>query len=92
MFLGLAQLRLGELEHARSNFQRAVAKDQRESIVGRYYLGVVAYQEGHWSEAQEDFTAVVAATPDSDVGREAVTFLTKIRAGQRPLYTASGAV
>jgi tetratricopeptide (TPR) repeat protein len=81
LFLGIAQLRREQFAAARQNFARAAAHDPSVQISARYYQGVVAYREGKWSEAEEQFSSVVHSSPDSAMGREAATFLTDIRAG-----------
>jgi tetratricopeptide (TPR) repeat protein len=81
LFLGLAQLRLGDPDAARENFRRA-ARDPALQVSSSYYQGVVAYQQARWSEARDHFTAVVEASPTSDLGREAAQFLSVVRARQ----------
>ena len=79
LFLGIAQLRLGELAPAQANFERAAARDPKQALAARYYLGIVAYQEGKLSASSEHFTYVAQASPDTDMGREAKSFMEKIQ-------------
>jgi Tfp pilus assembly protein PilF len=90
LFLGLAQLRLGLLEKARENFDRA-AVDSEQNLAARYYKGVVDYREGNWSEATGHFAYVAQVSPDSAVGREADAFLVKIRGTRGRRYQVYGA-
>jgi len=92
LFLGIAQLRLGRIEAARRNFLRAAEKDPEQALVARYYEGVANYQEANWSRSAEQFTYVVQTSPDSVMGREAASFLEKIRAAERERYQVHGAV
>lgn len=81
-FLGLTQLRLGHFDAARQNFERAAAKDPQLAVSSRYYQGVIEYQAQDWSKAREHFDHVATSSPDSEMGREARAFLTKLRAGR----------
>jgi tetratricopeptide (TPR) repeat protein len=94
LFLGIAQLRLGELAPAQAGFERAQARDPKQALAARYYLGIVAYQRGKLSAAEDHFTSVAQASPDTDMGREAKTFLEKIDAlqarWQYQVYAALG--
>jgi tetratricopeptide (TPR) repeat protein len=93
LFLGIAQLRVGTLASAQRNFERAELKDPSLRLPARYYRGIAAYQDGKWSDAERDFGYVAAYDPQSDMGREATTFLQRIRSGDYPrvqLYGAFG--
>jgi TolA-binding protein len=93
-FLGLAQLNLGDLDHAAQNFKRAAA-DPALGVSVRYYQGVIAYQRGDWATAEDNFRYVVSTSPDSEIGREASAFLARGRGAGAPLaknYTVFGAV
>ncbi len=92
LFLGLAQLRLGQDARARSSFQRAGAGDPALTVPARYYQGVAAYQAEQWHDAEEHFAAVVAANPDSAMGREAAQFVAALQARRPKAYQASAAV
>ena len=83
-FLGIAQLRLGKTAAARQNFERAAARDPELALASRYYLGVVEYQGKNWPKAQEHFSYVATTSPNSEMGRQANTFLGQIRAGVQP--------
>jgi tetratricopeptide (TPR) repeat protein len=81
LFLGIAQLRLQQLDSARANFERAAAKDPKESLAAKYYLGVVDYQQGRWTDARQQFTAVAEGSPATEMGREAAKFLDRMSKG-----------
>lgn len=91
LFLGIAYLRSGQLQRARENFHRA-ASDPEQSLTVRYYEGVISYQEGNRAAAGEHFAAVLAASPDSALGREAQAFLVKLGAIERRRYQLYGTV
>ena len=90
LFLGIAQLRTGRTPAARRNFDRAEAKDTTLRLPARYYRGVAAYQDGQWSDAEKDFDYVAAYDPESDMGREASTFLQRIRSGDYARWEVYG--
>ena len=93
-FLGLAQLRLSQPDAARQNFQHAAAVDPQLAVSARYYQGVIDYQAQNSSAAQAHFEYVVSTSPDSEMGKDAATFLERIKKGvpsvDRP-YTLFGA-
>ena len=82
LFLGIAQLRVGNSSAARQNLRRAEDKDTTLRLPARYYRGIAAYQDGKWSDAEGDFEYVAAYDPESDMGREAASFLRTIRSGE----------
>jgi tetratricopeptide (TPR) repeat protein len=86
LFLGLAHLRLQEFDRANENFIRAGDRDPALWVPASYYRGIVDYQQGRVSEASAHFEVVVNERPDSEMGREAAAFLTKIRTGGRKRY------
>ena len=92
LFLGIAQLRLGELASARQNFQRAVSKDPKLDLASQYYIGLTYYQENNWSEAENHFRKVVSLKADSEMGHQANAFLGKMREALNPIYELSGSV
>ena len=92
LFLGVAQLRLDEIEAARQNFARAAARDPELKTAAAYYEGVADYREGYFDTAQEHFTQVANSNPDSEMGREAHAFLAKIEQRDRPAFSAIGSV
>ena len=92
LFLGLAQLRVGQLRQARENFRRAQARDPKQTLAAHYYQGITDYQDRKWADAEGHFTYVFHASPESVMGHEAQTFLEKIEAGQRPQYHVYGAL
>jgi tetratricopeptide (TPR) repeat protein len=83
-FLGIAQLRLGQLDAARTNFGRAATQDPKLAVPARYYQGVTEYQTRNWDAAQQHFDYVAQTSPESEMGREAKAFLAKIKAGTGP--------
>jgi tetratricopeptide (TPR) repeat protein len=90
LFLGIAQLRVGRSVAARHNFDRAEEKDTTLRLPARYYRGIAAYQEGKFSDAERDFGYVAAYDPQSDMGRQATTFLQRIRSGEYSQWEAYG--
>lgn len=92
LFLGIAQLRVGDLEVARRNFERAATRDPSLTLSARYYEGVVAYREGKWAQAEDHFDYVNTASPNSDMGREAATFLSLLRNEQLKTLVVYGAL
>ena len=92
LFLGLAQLRLGQRENARENFRRAAARDPALANTLRYYEGVIDYEEGNFLGARRHFTYVANAIPGTDMGREAAAFLSRIRQGEAPTHEVYGAL
>jgi tetratricopeptide (TPR) repeat protein len=82
LFLGIAQLRVGRTAAARQSLQRAEEKDTTLRLSARYYRGIAAFQDGKWSDAERDFEYVAAYDPETEMGREAASFLQKIRSGQ----------
>ncbi|MFQ5664943.1 MAG: tetratricopeptide repeat protein [Candidatus Binatia bacterium] len=91
-FLGIAQLRLGRSDAARRNFERAAKRDPALRVPARYYLGVIAFERGEWVQAEEHFSYVASANPNSALGREAAQFLVKLRQEKRPNVELYGAV
>jgi tetratricopeptide (TPR) repeat protein len=94
LFLGLAQLRTGQLDVARQSFEHAALVDSELYVQAQYYQGVVAYQMRRWSDARRHFEAVTAAGPNTDMGREAAAFLGRLTRGEgkeRP-YTVYGEI
>ena len=93
LFLGIAQLRLGELSSAQTSFERARTRDPKQELTARYYLGVTEYQLGKLSSSRDHFAYVAQASPDTDMGREANTFLERIQTVQaRWQYQAYGSL
>jgi tetratricopeptide (TPR) repeat protein len=89
LFLGIAQLRLGDSEAAARNFDRA-ARNGATRLSARYYQGVVAYQQSRWLAAEEYFSYVDTHAPDSEMGHEARLFLRNIHGQQRPVAELYG--
>ncbi len=92
LFLGIAQLRLHQIEAAQVNFQRAAEHDANLRVQSLYYQGVSDYESGNLASARERFTEVAAAGTATEIGREANAFLAKIREVQRSRYELHGAV
>ena len=90
LFLGIAQLRVGSTSAARQNLRRAEEKDTTLRLPARYYRGIAAFQDGKWSDAEGDFEYVAAYDPESDMGREAASFLQTIRSGAYARWEAYG--
>jgi len=92
LFLGIAQLRLNDIDTARENFARAAARDPALKTSATYYEGVADYREGDFESAQTQFATVATSNANSDMGREAVAFLAKIQQRLRPVFHAYGSV
>lgn len=92
LFLGIAQLRLNDIEVARANFARAAARDPALKTAATYYEGVANYRQGYTDSAIEHFTEVANDSPNSEMGREATAFLAKIQQLERPAYQGYGRV
>ncbi len=91
LFLGIAQLRLGETQPARANVIRAAAADPSLEVSARYYQGVADYRDGKLASAEAHFSYVASTSPSSDMGHEATAFLTQLRAaGPRRRYYLYG--
>lgn len=80
-YLGIAQMRVGDLDAARGNFERAAQRKPDLALASRYYLGVVEYRAGNYVEAQQHFDWVIETSPDSAVAQEARDFQTKMLEG-----------
>lgn len=78
-FLGLAYLRLNQLDAARQNLDRALARDPSLEIPVRYYRAVIDYRRGELAAAEEQFRAVEQAAPTSALGLEASQFIAVIQ-------------
>lgn len=92
LFLGIAQLRLGDTASAHANFERAAARDPNLAPSARYYEGIVEYRERDWSKAEANFDYVSRVTPDSEIGREARGFLSRLRTTAQPTTQLYGEV
>lgn len=92
LFLGIAELRLGQITSARDDFQRAAQEDSSLRVPARYYQGVVAYEQGRLHDAEGHFAYVATYSSNSDMGREAALFLDQIRRAQGPIAELYGAV
>lgn len=92
LFLGVAQLRLDDIDPARENFARAAVRDPALKTSATYYEGVADYREGDFESAQAQFATVASSNASSDMGREAVSFLARIQQRQRPVFQAYGSV
>lgn len=93
LFLGLAQLRTGQLDAARQSFAHAAMADSTLYVPAQYYQGVAGYQLERWDDARLHFEAVTRASPDTDMGRQAAEFLKRLAvAGAERPYTVYGAV
>jgi tetratricopeptide (TPR) repeat protein len=85
LFLGMAHLRLDQLDAARGDFERAAA-DPELGTTARYYQGVLDFQAQRWSQAQSHFEFVAAGKADSEIGNEAHRFLERMGARQAQPY------
>lgn len=78
-FIGIARLHLGQTDAARADLARAAGLDAGLRLPAEYYQGVAASRAGNWSAAEAHFNAVVAESPDSEIGRNAADFLARAR-------------
>lgn len=92
LYLGLAQLRLHELDKAKKNFERVGTDDDKSAQAARYYLGVVAYQQERWQDAEDSFQAVAAEKTGSAFEAEAATFLELMQRREQVPYQLHAAV
>jgi len=92
LFLGIAQLRLQHTDAARRNFHRAAAGDPTLRSTAQYYEGVSYFQDREWGQAQENFSAVIAARPDAAIGHAAREFLDKLHGGDAATFHAHGRI
>ena len=88
LFLGIAQLRLGQPAAGRENLARAAARNPALTVQSRYYLGVSEVQTGDSDAARQDFQYVASASPDSTLGRAASRFLERLGTGAAALAAA----
>jgi len=91
-FLGVAYLRLGELDEARDAFRRAAAHDPQQLLVSRYYEGVVEFQQGNLLAAEDRFAYVVKYSPESEIGTQAAAFIQKLHELEPARYETYGEV
>ena len=90
--LGLAQLRLQQLQPARENFRRARERDPSFTLASHYYEGVADYRAGNTLRAFESFTYVQENSPDSAMGAQATAFLSLLRRGRIGKYSLYAAL
>ncbi len=76
--LGRAQLAAKQLVAARESLSRAAASDELRPQA-RFFHGVASYRLHAWDDAQSDFADVQAATPQSEIGQQAATYLRRLR-------------
>lgn len=91
-FLGVAYLRLNQLDDARESFDRAVAREPSLSAAVQYYRAVIDYRRGDLAAADTGFHEVQRTSPESAIGRESGRFLELIRKSRRAAYQAFGRV
>ncbi len=92
LVLGVARLRLGELDTAIADFRASSALDPTVAAVADYYEGVALRRRGDQDLARRKFEEVVRATPDTSIGREAARFLRSEGSSVERPYTAYAAV
>jgi tetratricopeptide (TPR) repeat protein len=92
LFLGVALLRLQQLDAARTAFERAAQRDPALGVSARYYLGLLAREQGRWEEADQHLTYVSRTSPSSAMGREATAFLGRPREAVRKSWQVYGAL
>lgn len=91
-YLGIAQLRLDRLDAAQANFVRARTRDPELELSARYYEAVIAFREHQYDAAEAGFSTIVAARPESAIGRESAQFLDVLQRSRPRKYSAFGAL
>jgi Tfp pilus assembly protein PilF len=89
-YLALAQLRIGRLELARMNFERARQRDPSLATAVEYYLGVIAFRRRDYAAAESAFASVQRRDPDTAMGRESAQYLAVIADERAADYSAFG--
>ncbi len=92
LYLGLAYLRLDELDTAAAAFQQVRSDDAKIAQAARYYVGVVAYQQEHWSAAETAFREVAAQHLGSAYESEAAGFLLSLQKREHVPYRLRGSI
>jgi hypothetical protein len=92
LFLGVAQLRMRQFDAARASFERAAQRDPELNVSSRYYLGLLAREQGRAEEATEHLTYVSTTSPSSAMGREATAFLSQSRESVQKPYQVYGSL
>lgn len=92
LYVGIALVRLERREEARSYLTGALQKDPQLEAVARYYLGVLDYQQAHWTKARNEFQQVVQLRPDSAVAEQAREFLHRLDRADRERWSIFGSL
>lgn len=92
LFLGVALFRLQQFDAARAAFQHAAQRDPELDVPARYYLGLLASEQGRMEEADEQLSYVARMSPSSAMGREATAFLSGPRGGAQKPYRVYGSL
>lgn len=75
LYLGMAHIGMKRHDEARADLQAAAAVNPQLQPVVQYYEGVNESFSGNREVAEERFKAVAAAQPDSEIGRQAQSYL-----------------
>ncbi len=71
--LGIAQYQLGRLEQASESLKKSLNYRLDNNFVRpHYYLGLIAEQKGHLSQAKSHYEIVALKMPDQTLGRKAL--------------------
>ncbi|MFN8644080.1 MAG: tetratricopeptide repeat protein, partial [Candidatus Binatia bacterium] len=91
-YLALAQVRIGRLELAQTNLERARTADPSLGTAADYYEGVIAFRRGDYDAAETAFAAVQRDKPDTAMAREAAQYIDVIAEARASDYSAFGTV
>jgi tetratricopeptide (TPR) repeat protein len=89
-YLGLC-LRGSDPEQATKHFRSAVSEPQL-GTTARYYLGMLAFEDFKFDEAREQFTAVAADKPNSEIGVQSQRYLKAIKQSEQNRYRVYASV
>jgi len=81
LFLGLTRYRLGDNAGALT-FLRQVEEDPELGLTARYYSALALLREGETEKARSLLAGLEADRPDSQVGRVAADYLSKVAPGR----------
>jgi len=92
LYLGVAYLRLQELDRAAASLARVESSDPMLLQAGQYYRALLAYQRGDREAAAAGFRKVVDESPGTAFAREAGEFLSAIESREIVPYRLRGSV
>lgn len=86
LLIGVAELRRGNLDAARTSLRFAAERDPRLAATSSYYQGLIAYRQHENRLARQQFAAAIARQPGAAVNREALGALHGLRSGATQRY------